>query len=117
MAVVQEVLMAYCFCYGPAAGLPTLSVGGNYWADVVFTNPVVNWPLNLTQITDNNGCSVTVNQLVTQSVNNPLPVSFTEFSAKLDQDNNVKLDWSTSSESNNKGFEIKGVPMLLNGSQ
>ncbi|MGL6266817.1 MAG: T9SS type A sorting domain-containing protein, partial [Chitinophagaceae bacterium] len=93
--------------YGaPSGTLPTLSVGGNYWADVVFTNPVVSWPLNLTQITDNNGCSVTVNQLVNQTVNNPLPVSLTSFSAKLDQDNNVKLDWSTASESNNKGFEI-----------
>jgi Secretion system C-terminal sorting domain len=40
------------------------------------------------------------------SVQNPLPVTLRSFTASV-TDANVKLDWSTASESNNRGFEIQ----------
>lgn len=45
-------------------------------------------------------------QFVVGANNNPLPVSWINFEAKL-MDKNVLLNWSTASEINNKGFELQ----------
>ncbi|NOX19450.1 MAG: T9SS type A sorting domain-containing protein [Chlorobi bacterium] len=37
----------------------------------------------------------------------PLPVELTSFSASLDPDNSVRLEWETATEVNNYGFEIQ----------
>jgi hypothetical protein len=96
--------------YTYSSGFPTnfFGVGGgpNYYADVVFNSPTVSLPLDLTQITDANGCTATVQQFVQLSVQNSLPVTLLTFSASVNG-NDVKLDWSTASESNNRGFEIQ----------
>lgn len=80
--------------------------GVNYWADVVMESPNISQAYQLSSITDNNGCTSPVSQLLTLSVNNPLPVSLVKFSGmSVRQD--VKLEWTTASESNNRGFEVE----------
>jgi hypothetical protein len=95
--------------YGLGGGFPVdffgPTGGPNYWADVVFSAPTLTLPLELTTITDANGCTAVVSQLVQFNVQNSLPVTLRSFTASVNG-NDVKLDWSTASESNNRGFEI-----------
>jgi len=80
--------------------------GVNYWADVVMNSINLSQTYQLSSITDDNGCTSTVSQQLTLTVNNPLPVSLVKFSGiNILQD--VKLEWSTASESNNRGFEVE----------
>jgi|GEM_PF-3278644 len=96
--------------YKYAAGFPDQFCapcnGVNYWADVVMNSINLSQVYQLSSITDGNGCTSPVSQLLTLSVNNPLPVSLVKFSGiNILQD--VKLEWSTASESNNRGFEVE----------
>ncbi len=97
------------FLYGAGGGFPTNffgpTGGPNYWADVVYLAPTLSLPLELTSITDGNGCTSVVSQFVQFSVQNSLPVSLRSFTASVNG-SDVRLDWSTASESNNRGFEI-----------
>jgi len=98
------------FRYGVGGGFPTLSCGTcngpNYWADVVLNAQTTTYDMALTSITDANGCSSSSSQFITLNVGSPLPVSLTQFTGvAIRQD--VKLEWSTASESNNKGFEVE----------
>jgi hypothetical protein len=99
--------------YRAGAGFPNNFCGGceaTYFADVEFQNLVTEWPINVTSITDANGCSIPVSQnfVISPLVNNgTLPVTITEFSASVIQNKDVKLNWTTASESNNKGFEVE----------
>ena len=80
--------------------------GVNYWADVVMNSINLSQTYQLSSITDDNGCTSPVSQQLTLGVNNPLPVSLVKFSGiNILQD--VKLEWSTASESNNRGFEVE----------
>jgi hypothetical protein len=92
-----------------AEAFPDLSCttcnGPNYWADVVFNSGTVSYTYNLVSITDLNGCTSNPGQLLTIGVSSSLPVSLTDFRGMAIQQD-VKLDWSTASESNNRGFEI-----------
>lgn len=97
------------YAYGAAPSYPLNSVGGNYWVDVLFSPNV--YTFNLTGITDANGCSsngslqtLTVNSSVCNS--NALPVTLTNLSA-TPKDNSIILQWGTSSEINNLGFEVQ----------
>ncbi len=55
---------------------------------------------NLSTQNDNSQTSMTV-------VANPLPVSLVNFSAKAQPNHTVNLDWTTSLETNNKGFLVE----------
>jgi hypothetical protein len=79
----------------------------NYWVDVIFT-PNTN-TINLTSITDANGCNVTgaLQTINVVSANcSSLPVSLLNLSASP-QGSKVTLRWATSSEMNNRGFDIQ----------
>jgi hypothetical protein len=89
----------------PDQACPTCD-GPNYWADVVLNTVTRTYDYNLNAITDNNGCTTTPGQRLTLDVLNPLPVSLLTFTGTAVQQD-VKLEWSTASESNNKGFEIQ----------
>lgn len=96
------------YIYGVGGGFPINTFdGANYFADVVLNHRTTRWPLTLTQITDDNGCTVSASQSIVLNVNNPLPVSLTDFTASVIQSKNVQLDWTTASESNNKGFDVE----------
>jgi hypothetical protein len=56
-------------------------------------------------ITSNTSVMPTMLDITIESSNAQLPVSFTSLTASA-IGNNVKLDWSTISESNNKGFDV-----------
>lgn len=95
---------------GSGAGVPVLDGNAaNYWVDVVFTATNI---IRFSQITDiyGNACfrnNPNLQTLVLQpSSCSALPVSLIEFKLSI-LDNNVKLFWSTSSENNNRGFEIQ----------
>src|SRR5205085_1269421 len=79
----------------------------NYWVDVIF-QPNSN-AFNLTSVTDNNGCTTagalqTVN--VTAADCSTLPVSLMNLSATPAL-NKVTVRWTTSSEMNNRGFDVE----------
>jgi hypothetical protein len=97
------------YAYGSSPSYPLNSVGGNYWVDVLFSPNV--YTFNVTSIKDNNGCSNSGNLQtlsLTSSVcnNNTLPVTLTNLSA-TPHDQSILLQWSTSSEINNAGFEVQ----------
>ena len=79
----------------------------NYWVDVVF-NPAT--AITLSSITDANGCNMIAPDIQTLYVNSlacsNLPVTFIDFSLNTVK-NNAELFWTTSSETNNKGFDIE----------
>ena len=96
--------------YRYSAGFPNLNCttcnGVNYWADVVMSSITNSTSYALSSITDANGCTAASSQLLTLQVSNPLPVSLVKFSGmSIRQD--VKLEWTTASESNNRGFEVE----------
>ncbi|MBC7947532.1 MAG: DUF4082 domain-containing protein [Chitinophagaceae bacterium] len=79
----------------------------NYWVDVVFASNTNTF--NLTSITDDNGCSVTgaLQTLNVLSVDcSTLPVTLLNFSASPGA-SKVTLRWTTSSEVNNRGFDVQ----------
>ena len=96
--------------YKYAAGFPDQSCipcnGSNYWADVVMSSINLSYTYQLTSITDANGCNALASQQLTLAVQNPLPVSLVEFTGMI-VGKDVRLEWSTASESNNKGFEVE----------
>jgi hypothetical protein len=97
------------FSYGGAPTFPSNSFGNaNYWADVVFTPAA--YTFNLTSITDGSGCTVTGAPISTLGVLSAdcalLPVTLLNLSA-TPQNGDVVLRWTTSSEIDNKGFEIQ----------
>lgn len=81
----------------------------NYLADVVFRPNVYTY--NLTQVKDAGEC-INVGALQTLTVTlvpgtcSTLPVGLTNLSATPD-DRKITIRWSTSSEQNNKGFEVQ----------
>lgn len=97
------------YAYGATANFPNQSVGGNYWVDVMFTPGTYSF--TLTSITDANGCS---SQGVLQTLNintgncggNSLPVTLTNLWATTKEDD-VTLQWTTSTEIDNLGFEVQ----------
>jgi hypothetical protein len=97
------------YAYGATASFPNQSVGGNYWVDVIFTS--TTYSFTLTSITDANGCS---SEGVLQTLNisagncggNSLPVTLTNLWA-ITKEDDVTLQWTTSSEINNLGFEVQ----------
>jgi hypothetical protein len=66
----------------------------------------LSYTYQLTSITDANGCSALASQQLTLAVQNPLPVSLVEFTGMV-VGKDIRLEWSTASESNNKGFEVE----------
>ncbi|MBN8789073.1 MAG: DUF4082 domain-containing protein [Terrimonas sp.] len=91
-----------------SGGYPTNSSTANYWADVAFQTQATE-TINLTQITDANGCKLegALQNLVLQPMDcSALPVTLTNLFA-TPADNSVKLTWQTASENNNQGFEIQ----------
>jgi len=97
------------YAYGGTAVYPSNSVGANYWVDVIFSPNV--YIFSLTGIQDANGCThngalqtLTVNSSVCSG--NTLPVTLTNLSATV-KDQDIVLQWSTSSEINNLGFEVQ----------
>lgn len=97
--------------YG-AAGFPMDTWVGhspNYWIDVMFVQSTFTY--NLTSVTDNTGCPATGSPnlqtlVVTSADCATLPVTLLNLSASP-QNKNVLLRWATSTELDNKGFEIQ----------
>ncbi|CAN5629373.1 hypothetical protein BH09BAC4_BH09BAC4_23460 [soil metagenome] len=58
-------------------------------------------------ITHSNSAITTVNLPVSGTVSSALPVGLVSFTAKVQEDRSVKLDWTTSWETANKGFLIE----------
>lgn len=82
-------------------------LSSNYWTDVIFAQNTNSF--NLTSITDATGCNSTgaLQTLNATSVNcGTLPVTLLSFFASLNG-RNVTLHWSTSTELNNRGFDIQ----------
>src|SRR5690606_25256876 len=87
---------------------PTTNFGNtNYFVDVLFTP--ASFSYELTSVTGDDGCNATgsLQTLNVTSVDcSTLPVSLLGLSASADGSNRILLKWATSSEQNNKGFEI-----------
>lgn len=89
-------------------GFPTEASSANYWVDVAFQSQTTT-AFNLISITDVNGCTLSgsLQTLILQPLDcEALPVSLTNLSA-TPQTNNIRLTWQTTSESNNRGFEVQ----------
>ncbi|MBX2921807.1 MAG: DUF4082 domain-containing protein [Chitinophagaceae bacterium] len=89
-------------------GYPADNSTANYWVDVAFQTQATE-TINLTQITDANGCKLegALQTLVLQPMDcSALPVTLISLSA-TPAGNSVKLTWQTASENNNRGFEIQ----------
>lgn len=90
-------------------GFPNSSYqNSSYFVDVVFTP--ASFTYNLTSVTGDDGCIAT-GALQTLAVNSPacstLPVTLLGLSATPQDNSKVIVKWSTSSEINNKGFEVQ----------
>ncbi len=93
--------------YKYGGGFPDGNGGGsNYWVDVLFST--ASTTLTLTSITDSKGCTRgnSVNIPVNTIECGPLPVSLLNFKAS-GAGTKAVLTWTTSSEQNNRGFEIQ----------
>lgn len=95
------------FFGGP--GFPNSSYqNSSYFVDVVFTP--ASFTYNLTSVTGDDGC-INTGALQTLSVTSPacstLPVTLLSLSAIPQDNSKVIVKWSTSSEINNKGFEVQ----------
>ena len=93
--------------YKYGGGFPDENGGGsNYWVDVLFTQTSTS--LTLTDITDDKGCSKTVSTNIPINITqcSPLPVGLLGLRASANG-TTVKLDWSTSFEQNNRGFDVQ----------
>lgn len=95
------------YLYG--SGMPSNSYNNSsYFVDVVFTP--ASFTYNLTSVTGDDGCTAT-GALQTLSVTSPacstLPVTLLSLSATPQDNSKVIVKWSTSSEINNKGFEVQ----------
>lgn len=95
------------FFGGP--GFPNSSYqNSSYFVDVVFTP--ASFTYNLTSVTGDDGC-INTGALQTLSVTSPacstLPVTLLSLSATPQDNSKVIVKWSTSSEINNKGFEVQ----------
>jgi hypothetical protein len=79
----------------------------NYWTDVIFASNTNTF--NLTSVTDNTGC---VNSGALQTLNvtsvdcATLPITLLNLSASPNG-RKVTLRWATSSEANNRGFDVQ----------
>ncbi len=95
------------YTYGAAAAFPTTSNGSNYWVDVIFAPNVYSF--NLIGVKDALECS-NAGALQALSVTSvdcaTLPVTLLNLSA-VPKEKTIHLNWVTSSENNNKGFEIQ----------
>lgn len=93
--------------YRYGAGMPSTPYSAsNYWVDVIFTQNTNSF--NLTSVTDNSGCnsSGSLQTLNVTSVDcSTLPVTLLNLSASPNE-RKVTVRWSTSSEINNKGFQV-----------
>lgn len=80
---------------------------GCYFVDMVFQP--TEFTFNLTSVTDESPCTNTgaLQSLVVNSPGCSLPVTMMNFSASASGSNAIRLNWATSSEQNNKGFEIR----------
>jgi hypothetical protein len=94
--------------YKYGGGMPTdFFSASNYWVDVVFASNTNT--INLTSVTDATGCNVTGSL---QSINvfsadcSTLPVTLLNLSATPGS-RKVTLRWTTSSENNNRGFDVQ----------
>ncbi|MFT3675326.1 MAG: DUF4082 domain-containing protein [Chitinophagaceae bacterium] len=90
-------------------GFPNSSYqNSSYFVDVVFTP--ASFTYNLTSVTGDDGC-INTGALQTLPVNSPacstLPVTLMSLSATPQDNSKVMVKWSTSSEINNKGFEVQ----------
>lgn len=92
-----------------------LTVNGNVYnnvqSGVAFSTGItatLSTTLSLTTVTDNGGCSITKETPVTLNVGScgPLPVELIAFNVAARQ-SDALLDWSTSTEVNNKGFDVQ----------
>lgn len=93
--------------YKYGGGFPDQNGGGsNYWVDVLFTQTSTS--LTLTGITDDKGCSRTLSTSIPINIIqcSPLPVGLLGLRATV-SGTTVKLDWSTSFEQNNRGFDLQ----------
>lgn len=91
------------------AGFPNSSYeNSSYFVDVVFTP--ASYTYNLTSVVGDDGCTNT-GALQTLTVTSPacstLPVTLLNLSATPQDNSKVVLKWATSSEINNKGFEVQ----------
>jgi hypothetical protein len=94
---------------GPSTNFGTWQsyLSTNYWTDVIFAQNTNSF--HLESITDATGCtnSGALQTLNVTSVDcSTLPVTLTNLSASPNG-RKVTLRWSTSSESNNKGFDVE----------
>ena len=95
--------------YGPT--FPVFSFQSrNYWVDVLFAPLAVDNPslynFTITSMEENNGC-VATGTVATASLNcGPLPVELLSFRAGA-VGKDALLQWTTGSESNNKGFDVQ----------
>lgn len=93
--------------YKYGGGFPDGNGGNsNYWVDVLFAQTSTS--LTLTNIADDKGCSKTVSTNVPINITqcSPLPVGLLGLRAS-ENGTTVKLDWSTSFEQNNRGFDVQ----------
>jgi hypothetical protein len=63
---------------------------------------IVRWPSGWTDVFTN----VAADQIITITEFETIPVELTSFTASV-SDNNVELNWTTATETNNRGFEIE----------
>ena len=88
-------------------GFPDAGSGANYWVDVIFKPEALT--LSLTSITDVNGCNKTTTTNIAVNISaacGSLPVTLLGLKA-VGTGTKALLTWATSSENNNRGFEIE----------
>lgn len=97
------------FATGSGSSMPSSSfASANYWVDPIFVSNTNTF--NLTSVTDATGCNVTGSPLQTINVTSAdcstLPVTLLNLSA-TPVTRKVTLKWTTSSEINNRGFDVQ----------
>lgn len=94
--------------YGSGVTMPGMAyASSNYWVDVVYVSNTNT--INLTRVVDANGCEVTgaLQTINSFSANcSSLPVTLMNLSA-TPGNRKVTLRWATSSEQNNRGFNVE----------
>lgn len=89
------------------AGFPTGVTSGNYANSYVLTAQQEGWLMTDSMYVNVHSTSFPGGELRHQMIlDNPLPVELSGFTSVINK-NNVELNWTTSSEINNSGFDIE----------
>ncbi len=83
----------------------TTENGGSNWT--TNTSGTSNWLYGVSFSDEDTGTAVGLSGTIRRTTNAALPVELTSFTALINENNSVELNWETATEINNYGFEIE----------